>query len=142
VKQTPFSIGYVELIYAKTNELPFADVKNKTGSFVTPSLDSVTAAAASVAESMPDDFRASITDAPGATAYSISGLTWLLVYEKQKDAAKGKKLVQFLDWMMRDGQKQASALQYAPLPSQVIAKESVALKKVTGADGAPLLAAR
>ncbi len=142
VKQTPFSIGYVELIYAKNNDLPIADVKNKGGSFVTPSLESVTAAAAAGAASMPDDFRVSITDAPGGSAYPISGFTWLLVYEKQKDPAKGKKLVQFLDWMMHDGQKQASALQYAPLPPQVIAKETAALQKVTAADGAPLLATR
>ncbi len=140
IKQTPFSIGYVELIYAQTNDLPFADVKNEGGEFVKPSLDSVTAAAASVANSMPDDFRVSITNAPGAGAYPISGLTWLLVYEKQKDPAKGRKLVQFLSWMMHDGQQHASALHYAPLPPQVIAKEVVALQKVTGADGAPLAA--
>ena len=139
VKQTPFSIGYVELIYALSNDLPYADVKNSAGSFVKPSLNSVTAAAAGFAQSMPDDFRVSITDAPGAQAYSISGMTWLLVYEKQKDAEKGKKLVQFLDWMMREGQKSAAALGYAPLPESVIAKEHKALGKVTMADGKPLL---
>src|SRR5262249_13374407 len=98
VKQTPFSLGYVELIYALSNDLPFADVKNRSGAFVTPSLQSVTAAAAALAQNMPDDFRVSITDAPSADAYPISGLTWLLVYEKQKDPEKGKKLAQFLDW--------------------------------------------
>jgi phosphate transport system substrate-binding protein len=139
VKQTPFSLGYVELIYAQSNNLPFADVKNKAGSFVTPSLDSVTAAAASSADSMPDDFRVSITDAAGANAYPISGMTWLLVYEKQKDAAKGKKLVQFLNWMMHDGQKHAPALHYASLPAQVLGKEEAALRTVTGPDGAPLV---
>ena len=139
VKQTPFSMGYVELIYALSNELPYADVKNSAGSFVKPSLDSVTAAAAGFAQSMPDDFRVSITNAPGAQAYSISGMTWLLVYEKQKDVEKGKKLVQFLDWMMREGQKSAAALGYAPLPESVIAKEHKALGKVTMADGKPLL---
>lgn len=138
VKQTPFSVGYVELIYAQSNELPFADVKNKAGTFVTPSLDSVTAAAAAFADAMPEDFRVSITDADSPNAYPISGLTWLLVYEKQKDAVKGKKLVQFLDWMMHDGQKHATALHYAPLPAAVLAKEAVALKKVIGPDGAPL----
>ena len=139
VKQTPFSIGYVELIYALSNELPYADVKNAAGTFVKPSLESVTAAAAAFAQSMPDDFRVSITNAPGADAYPISGMTWLLVYEKQKDAEKGKKLVQFLDWMMRDGQKNAAALGYAPLPEAVIAKEHQALGRVTTADGKPLL---
>jgi len=139
VKQTPFSIGYVELIYAVSNELPFADVKNQAGSFVTPSLESVTAAAAALAQSMPEDFRVSITNAPGPNAYPISGLTWLLVYEKQKDAAKGTKLVQFLNWMMQDGQKLAPGLHYAALPPEVIAKEALALRKVTDADGKPLL---
>jgi len=137
-KQTPFSLGYVELIYAQQNELPFADVKNASGRFVTPALDSVTSAAAAFADSMPEDFRVSITNAPSPDAYPISGMTWLLVYEKQKDAAKGKALVRFLQWMMRDGQQQAAALHYAKLPAQVIAKEGVALQKVTGPDGAPL----
>jgi len=138
VKQTPFSLGYVELIYAQSNNLPFADVKNKTGAFVAPSLESVTAAASAFADTMPEDFRVSITDAPDARAYPISGMTWLLVYEKQKDVEKGKKLVRFLDWMMHDGQQQAPALHYAPLPAQVIAKETVALRMVTGQDGTPL----
>ena len=139
VKQTPFSIGYVELIYALSNDMPYADVKNLAGSFVKPSLESVTAAAAGFASSMPEDFRVSITNAPGAASYPISGMTWLLVYEKQKNAEKGKKLVQFLDWMMRDGQKNAAGLGYAPLPESVIAKEHQALGRVTGDDGKPLL---
>ena len=139
VKQTPFSMGYVELIYAASNELPYADVKNQAGAFVKPSLESVTAAAAAFAQSMPDDFRMSITNAPGADAYPISGLTWLLLYEKQKDAEKGKKLVNFLDWMMRDGQKFAPELHYAPLPKEVIAKEQQALHRITAADGRALL---
>jgi phosphate transport system substrate-binding protein len=138
VKQTPFSVGYVELIYAISNQLPFADVKNAAGSFVKPSLESVTAAAAGVAQTMPGDFRVSITNAPGAEAYPISSMTWLLVYEKQKDPEKGKKLVQFLDWMLHDGQKLAPALHYAPLPSAVVAKEEAAVRRVTGADGKPL----
>jgi phosphate transport system substrate-binding protein len=138
VKQMPFSIGYVELIYALSNELPFAQVKNQAGTLVTPSLDSVTAAAAALVQSMPEDFRVSITNAPGADAYPISGLTWLLVYEKQKDAAKGAKLVQFLKWMMHDGQKLATDLHYAPLPKEVVAKEEQALLKISGAEGKPL----
>jgi phosphate transport system substrate-binding protein len=139
VKQTPFSIGYVELIYALSNELPYADVKNQAGTFVKPSLESVTAAAAAAATNMPDDFRVSITNEPAADAYPISGMTWLLVYEKQKDADKGKKLVQFLDWMLRDGQKNAAELRYAPLPKEVVAKEQQAIRRVTSADGKPLL---
>ncbi len=138
VKQTPFSIGYVELIYALSNELPFADVKNAAGTFIKPSLESVTAAAAAVAANMPDDFRVSITNAPGAQAYPISGMTWLLVYEKQKDAEKGKKLVQFLSWMLRDGQKDAPELHYAPLPSSVVTKEEQAIRRIVTTDGAPL----
>ena len=138
VKQTPNSLGYVELIYARSNQLPFATVKNKAGEFVVPSLESVTAAASSVAGNMPDDFRVSITDAPGKEAYPISGLTWLLVYAKQKDAEKGKKLVGFLKWMLRDGQKAASDLHYAPLPASVVAKEEAAIQKVVGPDGKPL----
>jgi phosphate transport system substrate-binding protein len=138
VKQTPFSIGYVELVYAISNELPYADVKNLAGNFVKPSLQSVTAAAAGVAEKMPEDFRVSITNAPGGDAYPISSMTWLLVYEKQKDAEKGKKLKQFITWMLQDGQKLAPALHYAPLPTGVIAKEQAALRRVTNADGKPL----
>jgi len=140
VKQTPFSIGYVELIYALSNQLPYADVKNQAGMFVKPSLESVTAAAAAAAGNMPDDFRVSITNASGPDAYPISGMTWLLVYEKQKDAEKGKKLVQFLRWMLHEGQKYASALHYATLPEEVIAKEEAALRRVVSqADGKPLL---
>jgi phosphate transport system substrate-binding protein len=138
VKQTPSSVGYVELIYAISNDLPFAEVKNSAGNFVKPSLESVTAAAAGTANTMPDDFRVSITNAPGADAYPISSFTWLLVYEKQKDAEKGKKLVQFLDWMLHDGQKLAPALHYAPLPSAVVAKEEAAVHRITTVDGKPL----
>lgn len=139
VKQTPASIGYVELIYAKSNDLPFAVVQNKAGQFVTPSLDSVTAAAASSAAAMPDDFRVSITDAAGPDAYPIAGMTWLLVYQKQADAEKGKKLVAFLDWALGDGQKAAPELHYAPLPPAVAAKAKASLGKITGADGKALL---
>ncbi len=139
VKQTPFSLGYVELIYATSNKLPYASVKNKAGEFVAPSLESVTAAAAESANEIPDDFRVSITNAPGAAAYPISGLTWLLVYEKQRDTEKGKKLVKFLDWMLKDGQKVAPDLHYAPLPAAVTAKVQASLAKITGSDGAALL---
>ncbi|HTY89312.1 MAG TPA: phosphate ABC transporter substrate-binding protein PstS [Candidatus Acidoferrum sp.] len=117
VKQLPGAIGYVELIYANQNKLPFADLKNAAGNFVTPSLTSVTAALATA--KIPEDFRFSMVNAPGDQAYPIAGATWLLVYEKQKDADKGKKLVEFLNWAMTKGEGLASSLDYAPLPESV-----------------------
>src|SRR5438132_7012711 len=109
VKQTPGAVGYVELIYAKQNKMPFADVKNAAGEFVKPTTESVTAALATA--EIPDDFRFSMTNAPGKGAYPICGATWLLVYQQQKDAAKGKKLVEFLKWAAKDGEKMATDLQ-------------------------------
>ena len=117
VKQTPGAIGYVELIYAIQNKMPYAEVKNSAGQFVKPSLESITAAMATA--QIPDDFRFSITNAPGGDAYPIAGATWLLVYEQQKDPAKGKKLVEFLRWAAKDGEKMARDLQYAPLPDSL-----------------------
>jgi phosphate transport system substrate-binding protein len=117
VKQTPGAIGYVELIYAVQNKMPYAEVKNSAGEFVKPTAESVTAALA--AANIPDDFRFSMTNASGKDAYPIAGATWLLVYEQQKDAAKGKKLVAFLKWAMGDGEKMAKDLDYAPLPESV-----------------------
>jgi phosphate transport system substrate-binding protein len=117
VKQTPGAIGYVELIYATQNKMPYAEVKNSAGEFVKPSLESITSALA--AADIPDDFRFSMTNAPGKDAYPICGATWLLVYEQQKDAAKGKKLVEFLKWSLKDGEKMAKDLDYAPLPDTV-----------------------
>jgi phosphate transport system substrate-binding protein len=114
VKQTPNSIGYVELIYAIQNKMPYAEVKNPAGEFVKPTLDSVTAALATA--DVPEDFRFSMTNAPGKGAYPIAGATWLLVYQQQKDATKGKKLVEFLKWAESDGEKMAKDLDYAPLP--------------------------
>ena len=120
IKQTPGALGYVELIYAIQNKMPYAEVKNSAGNFVKPSLESITAALA--AAEIPDDFRFSMTNAPGADAYPISGATWLLVYEQQKDPAKGKKLVEFLKWAAKDGEKMAKDLEYAPLPDNVQAR--------------------
>ena len=117
IKQTPGALGYVELIYAVQNKMPYADVKNSAGNFVKPSLESVTAALATA--DIPDDFRFSMTNAPGKDAYPIAGATWLLVYQQQKDATKGKKLVEFLKWALTDGEKMAQDLQYAPLPESV-----------------------
>ncbi len=117
VKQTPGAIGYVELIYAIQNKMPYADVKNAAGEFVKPTIESVTAALATA--EIPDDFRFSMTNAPGKDAYPIAGATWLLVYQQQKDPAKGKKLVEFLKWAAKDGEKMAQNLDYAPLPDNV-----------------------
>jgi phosphate transport system substrate-binding protein len=117
VKQTPGAIGYVELIYAIQNKMPYAEVKNAEGEFVKPTIDSVTAALATA--NIPDDFRFSMTNAPGKGAYPICGATWLLVYQQQKDPAKGKKLVDFLKWAAKDGEKMAKDLDYAPLPDNV-----------------------
>jgi phosphate transport system substrate-binding protein len=129
IRQLPGSIGYIELIYAVQNNIPYGSVKNAAGNFIKASLDSVTAAAAS-APKMPADFRVSITDAPGKDAYPISSFTWLLIPEQSKDPAKGKILADFLNWMVTDGQKMASSLSYAPLPNAVVQKVKVAIKSV------------
>jgi len=130
VKQTPNSIGYVELIYAIQNNTPYGEVRNSSGEFVKASLGGVSAAAAGAAANMPDDFRVSITDAPGKTAYPISTFTWLLVPEKISDAAKREAIKGFLKWMMTDGQKYAEGLAYAKLPAPVIDKEAKAIAKI------------
>ena len=129
IRQLQGSIGYVELIYAVQNNIPYGSVKNAAGNFVKASLDSVTAAAAS-APKMPADFRVSITNAPGKDAYPISSFTWLLIPEQSKDAAHGKILADFLNWMVTDGQKMTAALSYAPLPESVVQKEKEAIKQV------------
>jgi phosphate transport system substrate-binding protein len=121
IKQTEGALGYVELIYALSNNLPYAAVKNSSGQFVEPSLESVTAAAAGTKLPKDTDFRVSITNAPGATAYPISSFTWLLVHKDTKDAGKAKLLKEFLSWMITpDAQKMAAELKYAPLPTEVI----------------------
>jgi phosphate transport system substrate-binding protein len=117
IKQTPGALGYVELIYAIQNKMPYADVKNSAGEFVKPTLESITAAMSTA--QVPDDFRFSMTNAPGKDSYPIAGATWLLVYEQQKDATKGKKLVEFLKWAMKEGEPMAKDLQYAPLPTSL-----------------------
>src|ERR1700726_1302693 len=116
IKQTPGAAGYVELIYAVQNKMSYADIKNAAGEFVKPSVESITAAMATA--QIPDDFRFSITNAPGKNAYPISGATWLLVYERQKDAAKGKKLVEFLQLALTKGDDMAKELDFAPLYPQ------------------------
>jgi phosphate transport system substrate-binding protein len=129
IRQMQGGIGYVELIYAIQNSIPYGSVRNAAGNFVKASLEGVTAAAAS-APKMPADFRVSITDAPGKEAYPISSFTWLLIPQQSKDAAKGKILADFLNWMATDGQKMTTALSYAPLPEGVVQKEKEAIKQV------------
>jgi phosphate transport system substrate-binding protein len=135
VKQTPGSIGYVELIYAVQNKMAYGSVQNADKQFVKASLESTTAAAASVKE-MPDDFRVSITNAPGKTSYPIASFTWLLVPVEWADATKEKTFVDFLTWMLDKGQTMTKDLNYAPLPAPVVKKIKAAIKqvKVKGGD--------
>lgn len=119
IKTTPYTIGYVELAYAFENKLPYAFLKNSAGTFVEPSIASTSAAAAGASRSMPADYRVSLVNQPGKNAYPIAGFTWLLVYQDQKDKAKGKKLVEFLKWELKQGQKMADKMLYAPLPPNV-----------------------
>ena len=109
----------MELAYAVENMLPYASLKNKSGVFVEPNIKSTSAAAAGAAKSMPADFRISLVNQPGKDAYPIVGFTWLLVYQDQKDKTKGKKLVEFLDWELKHGQKMVEKILYAPLPANV-----------------------
>jgi phosphate transport system substrate-binding protein len=129
IRQLAGAIGYVELIYAVQNKIAYGSVRNSAGTFVKATLESVTAAAAS-APKMPDDFRVSITNAPGKDAYPISSFTWLLIPAQSKDSAKGKILADFLNWMVTDGQKMTTELSYAPLPENVAAKVKEAIKQV------------
>ena len=129
IRQMKGSIGYIELIYAVQNNITYGSVRNAAGEFVKASLASVTAAAASV-KSMPPDFRVSITNAPGKDAYPISSFTWLLIPAQSKDAAKGKIIADFLNWMVDDGQKMTAELPYAPLPESVATKVKAEIKQV------------
>jgi phosphate transport system substrate-binding protein len=137
IKQQPNTIGYVELAYASQNKLPVALIKNSAGKFVEPSIDAVTTAAAAAAATTPEDLRVSITNASGDTAYPISSYTYILVYKDQKDAAKGKALVDFLWWGIHDGQKYARDLQYAPLPSEIATRTEAKINSITSG-GRPL----
>lgn len=129
IRITPGSIGYIELIYAVQNNIAYGSVRNAAGSFVKASLDSTTAAAASM-KSMPADFRVSITNAPGKDAYPISSFTWLLIPAQAKDPARGKIIGDFLNWMVNEGQTMAAQLSYAPLPASVAEKVRAAIKQV------------
>ncbi|MCI0656890.1 MAG: substrate-binding domain-containing protein, partial [Acidobacteria bacterium] len=130
VKQTPGSLGYVELIYASHNQISYGAVKNLEGEFVKATVEAVTAAASSAASKMPADFRVSITNAPGKGVYPVSSFTWLLLYENPKDKERSRILVDFMKWALADGQKFAPELGYAPLPQRVIDLELPALAKI------------
>jgi phosphate transport system substrate-binding protein len=130
VKQTPDSIGYIELIYAVQNHVPYGKVQNAAGKFVKADLAGVTAAAAGASKDIPDDFRVSITNAPGATAYPISSFTWLLIPAQIHDSVKRDAIKDFLKWMLSDGQGYNEGLSYARLPKPVIAKEQKAISLI------------
>ena len=130
IKTTPNTIGYVELIYAVQNNIPYGSVKNSSGNFVKADLTSVTAAAAAVAKEMPDDFRVSITNPPGKAAYPISSFTWLLIPQKFQDAGKRDAIKNFLKWMLTDGQSSVETLSYARLPKEVVEKEQKAINNI------------
>ena len=140
IKQTPGAIGYVELAYAKQNQLPMAFVQNKAGKYVDPSAASVTAAMAGVAAQLAKDVRTPIVNSPAADAWPISGLTFLIVYQDSKDAARGLALARFLDWAIHDGQQYADALDYARLPEAIVKVNEGTLKLLT-AGGKKLAAA-
>jgi phosphate transport system substrate-binding protein len=130
VKQTPNAIGYLELIYAIQNKMSYGKVRNSSGAFIKADLASVTAAAAGAATNMPDDFRVSITNAPGKAAYPVSSFTWLLIPSRFSDGSKRDALKGFVQWMLADGQNYTEALSYARLPKEVVAKETQALSKI------------
>jgi len=130
IQQTPGSLGYVELIYAVQNHIPYGKVKNSGGTFVKADLAGVSAAAAGAAKSMPDDFRVSITNAEGKAAYPISSFTWLLIPSKFSDASKRDVVKDFLKWAITDGQQYCEALSYAKLPKEVVSKEMKAIAQI------------
>jgi phosphate transport system substrate-binding protein len=130
VKQTPGAIGYVELIYARRNEIPIGLVQNAEGEFVRPSIEAATAAAAAAVSSMPRDFRVSITNAPGKGVYPISSFTWILLYESHRDRKRSRQMVEFMKWAFTDGQKLARDLGYAALPPEVVKLALAALGRI------------
>ncbi len=133
VTQLPGSIGYVELAYAKQNGVKYALIRNAAGKFLAPSIEGATAAAAGVAQALPatTDFRISIVNGAGDAAYPISSFTWILIYKNQRDAVKGAKLLAFLRWALHEGQQQVPALDYAPLPANIVAMLDQRLKTVS-----------
>ncbi len=138
IKTTPGAIGYVELAYAKQAGLAYASLRNQAGRFIAPSLESITAAAAGLTGALPADLRASLVDAPGDAAYPLSAFTYVLVYQAQDDAVKGRALADFLWWAVHDGQTFGAALHYAPLPHEVVVSVEARLHSLR-AGGQPLL---
>lgn len=130
VRQTPGSIGYVELVYALQNDIAYGAVQNQAGEFVRADGASVTKAAEAAAADMPDDFRVSITNPPGAGAYPISSFTWLLMFEDPQDTAQARAMVDFMKWALADGQAFATELGYAALPANVVEMELEALERI------------
>lgn len=139
VKQTPNTIGYVELAYAVKNKMPVGLIKNKAGNFVVPNFETVTNAAAETLEETPDDLRASITDAAGQNAYPISSYVYLLIYKEQQDERIGRTLVDFMKWGINDGQRFAQQLYYSPLPAGMV-KRATAKIALVSFNGQPLAA--
>jgi phosphate transport system substrate-binding protein len=134
IKTTPGALGYVELAYAKQNNLPAASLQNKAGKFVDASLDGITAAAGAFADKIPDDMRVAITNAEGDASYPIASFSYVLVYEDNKDAAKAEAIANFLWWGIHDGQKVGPALHYAPLPAPVVTRAEAKLKGLKSGD--------
>jgi phosphate transport system substrate-binding protein len=130
VRQSPYSFGYVELIYAAQNKMQFGLVRNASGKFVKASTEGVTAAAAAAAKNIPSDYRVSITNAPGADSYPISSFTWLLIPVQSADPAKGRALADFLTWMLDKGENEAASLTYAPLPKAVQDRVRVTIRQI------------
>ncbi len=137
VKQTPNTIGYVEIAFAKENKLPVALIKNKAGNFVEPTIENISSAAAGAVKDMPEDMRVKITNADGDNTYPISSFTYILAYKDQKNATKGKALVDFLWWAIHDGSQYAQDLHYAPLPKEIVEKVETKINSIT-AEGKPL----
>jgi phosphate transport system substrate-binding protein len=130
VKQTPSSIGYVELIFALQNKMSYGTVQSQAGEFVRASTETVTNAATEAVKNMPKDFRVSITNAPGHNVYPISSFTWLLLQQSPRDVVRSRMMVEFVRWALTDGQQYAGPLGYAPLPKEVVAMEMETLKQV------------
>jgi phosphate transport system substrate-binding protein len=137
IKQTPNTLGYVELIYALQNNLPVGLIKNKSGNFPPPGLESTTSAAAGAIANTPDDLRVSITDSSGPDSYPVASYTYILAYKDQKDATKGKALVDYLWWCIHDGQKFAADLKYAALPNEIVKRAETKINSITSG-GKPL----
>jgi phosphate transport system substrate-binding protein len=131
VKQTPNSLGYVELAYALTNQMTFGNVRNRAGQFVRPSLSSTTRAMEGALKAIPEDYRIFFTDPDGKDGYPVAGFTWILIYGDQRDTTKGKALIEFLWWATHDGQKYAPTLLYASLPKSLVQRIEGTLKSVT-----------